>query len=140
MLSLTRRTEIPRPGNRPEQVPVEERPSVLGPGVQVEGVLEIDGEIVVGGLIRGRIAALKVTIAAGGYVEGDIIAREVVIGGRLNGRVFAPNVAVEASADVEGRVFHTQISVAQGARVNGRMPWRPISYFETLDQLPEIRT
>ena len=140
MLSLTRRTEIPRPGNRPEPAPAEERPSVLGPGVQIEGVLEIDGEIVVGGLVRGRIAALKVTIAAGGYVEGDIIARDVVIGGRLNGRVFAPNVAVEASADVEGRVFHTQISVAQGARVNGRMPWRPISYFETLDQLPEIRT
>ena len=140
MLSLTRRTEIPRPGTRPEQAMAEERPSVLGPGVQVEGVLEIDGEIIIAGLVRGRIAALKVTIAAGGTVEGDIIAREVVIAGHLNGRVFAPNVAVEASADVEGRVFHTQIAVAQGARVNGRMPWRPVSYFETLDQLPEIRT
>jgi hypothetical protein len=54
--------------------------------------------------------------------------------------VFAPSVSIEASADVEGRLFHTQIAVAQGARLNGRMPWRPVSYFETLDQLPEIRT
>jgi hypothetical protein len=48
-------------------------------------------------------------------------------------------VSIEASAHVEGRLFHTQIAVAQGARLNGRMPWRPVSYFETLDQLPEIR-
>ncbi len=118
----------------------EEPRSILGPGVRVEGVLEIDGELVIAGRVRGRIAAVKVVIAAGGDFEGDIVAREVVIAGRLNGRVFAPNVAIEASADVEGRLFHTQIAVAQGARLNGRMPWRPVSYFETLDQLPEIRS
>jgi cytoskeletal protein CcmA (bactofilin family) len=103
-------------------------------------VLEIDGELVVSGLVRGRIAALRLVIAAGGCVEGDVIAREVVISGRLNGRVFAPAVSIEASAEVEGRIFHTTIAVAQGARVDGRMPWRPASYFETLDQLPEIRS
>ena len=27
------------------------------------------------------------------------------------------------------------VSVAFGARVDGRMPWRPLNYFETLDQL-----
>jgi cytoskeletal protein CcmA (bactofilin family) len=90
-------------------------------------------------MVRGHIAALRLVIAAGGYVEGDIVAREVVIAGRLNGRVFAPNVAIEASAEVEGRIFHTNVSVTQGARVNGRMPWRPVSYFETLDKLPEAR-
>ena len=117
----------------------EPPPSFLGPGVGVEGVIEIEGELVISGVVRGRIAALKLVIAAGGYVEGDIVAREVVIAGRLNGRVFAPTVAIEASAEVEGRIFHTNVSVTQGARVNGRMPWRPVSYFETLDQLPEAR-
>jgi cytoskeletal protein CcmA (bactofilin family) len=102
-------------------------------------VLEIDGELVIAGVVRGRIAATKLVIATGGYVEGDIVAREVVIAGRLNGRIFAPTVAIEASADVDGRIFHTNVSVAQGARVNGRMPWRPVNYFETLDQLPEAR-
>ena len=136
MLSLTRRTEIQRPGSIPVAgVP----PSVLGPGVTVQGVLEIDGELVIAGVVRGRIAAMKVVIGAGGNFEGDIVARDVVIAGTLNGRVFAPNVSIEASAHVEGRLFHTQIAVAQGARLNGRMPWRPVSYFETLDQLPEIR-
>lgn len=118
----------------------QEPPSFLGPGVGIEGVLEIEGELVVSGLVRGRIAALKLVIAAGSTVEGDIVAHEVVIAGRLNGRVFAPNVSIEASAEIEGRIFHTNVTVARGARVTARMPWRPVSYFETLDQLPEVRS
>jgi cytoskeletal protein CcmA (bactofilin family) len=139
MLSLTRRSEVPRPkgGTAPEEAEVP--PSFLGPGLGVQGILEIDGELVISGVVKGRIAALKLTIAAGGYVEGDIVAREVMISGRLNGRVFAPTVSIAASAEVEGRLFHTNISVERGARVNGRMPWRPVSYFDTLDQLPENR-
>ena len=140
MLTLTRRSEAQRPGSKTAPGEAEAPPSILGPGVGVQGELEIEGELVVLGLVRGRIAAIRLVIAAGGYVEGDIIAREVVIAGHLNGRVFAPTVSVEASALVEGRLFHTHITVAQGARMTGRMPWRPVSYFETLDQLPEIRT
>src|SRR5438445_11056341 len=125
MLTLTRRSEVPRPDGRTMQEEAETPTSFLGPGLGIQGVLEIDGELVIAGLVRGRIAALKLVIAAGGYVEGDIVAREVVIAGRLNGRVFAPTVSIEASAEVEGRIFHTNIAVERGARVNGRMPWRP---------------
>jgi cytoskeletal protein CcmA (bactofilin family) len=118
----------------------ETPPSLLGPDVVIDGVLEIEGELVVYGLVKGRIAALKLVIAEGGMVEGDIVARDVVIAGRLNGRIFAPNVSIEASAEIEGRIFHTNVTVARGARVTARMPWRPVSYFETLDQLPEVRS
>jgi cytoskeletal protein CcmA (bactofilin family) len=118
----------------------EAPPSVLGPRAGVRGTLEVDGELVVSGQIIGRIAALRLVIAKGGYVEGDIVAQEVVIAGRLNGRVFAPTVAIEDGAEVEGRIFHTNVTVARGAHVTGRMPWRPISYFENLTTLPEVRT
>ena len=138
MLKMTHRSEVPR--TRTLQDEAQAPPSFLGPGVGIEGILEIEGELVVSVLVKGRIAALKLVIAAGGYVEGDIVAREVVIAGRLNGRVFAPTVSIEASAEVEGRIFHTNIAVERGARVNGRMPWRPVNYFETLDQLPEVRS
>jgi len=138
MLKMTHRSEVPR--SRTLQDEAEAPPSFLGPGVGIEGALEIQGELVIAGLVRGRIAALKLVIAVGGAVEGDIVAREVVIAGRLSGRVFAPTVSIEATAEVEGRIFHTNVSVERGARVNGRMPWRPINYFETLDQLPEVRS
>jgi cytoskeletal protein CcmA (bactofilin family) len=139
MLELARRAQVQRPGPGTAQTEDAVPPSVVGRGAGIRGVLEVDGELVVSGLVRGRIAALRLVIAEGGCVEGDVIAREVVINGRMNGRVFAPTVSIEAQAEVEGRIFHTNITVARGARVSGRMPWRPISYFERLDNLPEIR-
>jgi len=139
MLTLARRSPVQQSGQSSAHAEAHEPPSFLGPGVGIQGVLEIDGVLVVAGLVRGRIAALKVVIAAKGYVEGDIVAGEVVIAGRLNGRVFAPMVAIEATAEIAGRIFHTQVSVERGARVTARMPWRPLSYFETLEKLPEIR-
>jgi cytoskeletal protein CcmA (bactofilin family) len=139
MVPLARRIPAQQPGLNIVNAEDVAPQSFLGPGVGIQGALEIDGELVVSGLVKGRIAALRLVIAANGSVEGDIIATEVVINGRFNGRVFAPTVAIEAGAEVEGKIFHTNVTVARGARVTGRMPWRPLSYFETLDKLPEIR-
>jgi cytoskeletal protein CcmA (bactofilin family) len=140
MLTMARRTPAPRPGqNVVAHEEAGEPPTFLGPGTAIHGALEIDGELVVSGQVKGRIAARRLVITADGYVEGDIIAGEVVIAGRLNGRVFSPTVVIEDGAEIEGRIFHTNVTVARGARVTGRMPWRPLSYFETLDKLPEVR-
>lgn len=114
-------------------------PSRLGKALTVKGLVETGGELHVLGNIEGRINADRLVVGNGGVVEGDIVARDVCIQGRLIGRVFALNVAVESSADIRGRIFHNTVSVAFGARVDGRMPWRPPQYFETLDQLPETR-
>lgn len=140
MQILAHKSRAQGPGQKLALGPeAEAPPSFLGSRVGIRGALEVDGELVISGHVAGRIAALRLVIAKGGLVEGDIIAREVVIAGHLNGRVFAPTVVVEDSAQVEGRVFHTNITVARGARIDGRMPWRPLSYFETLDKLPEAR-
>jgi cytoskeletal protein CcmA (bactofilin family) len=136
MLASANRSAALRPGHDLE---AEGPSSFLGPGVGIRGALEINGELIISGRVEGRIAARRLVIAEGGYVEGDIIAREVVITGRLNGRVFAPTVAIEAGAWVDGRIFHTEVTVAKGAHVEGRMPWRPPSYFENLNKLPEVR-
>jgi cytoskeletal protein CcmA (bactofilin family) len=139
MLTSARRSSAQRPGLSTVPSEAEALRSFVGPGVKIQGALEINGELVISGLVKGHIAALKLIIDAAGYVEGGIIAREVVIVGRLNGKVFAPTVSIEGGAEVEGRIFHTNITVARGAHVVGRMPWRPVSYFESLDKLPEIR-
>lgn len=137
MLTNARRSPAQKPG--PAHADTDAPPSFLGPRTGIAGILEMDGELVISGQVKGQIAALRLVIAAGGAVDGDIIACEVVINGRMNGRVFAPTVAIEASAEVDARIFHTNMTVARGAHVSGRMPWRPLSYFETLDKLPEAR-
>ena len=118
---------------------VELPPSHLGTMLTVKGVLDTDGEIFVDGKVMGRISASRLVLNANGYVEGDVIARDVVLCGRMAGRVFAFNVTLDSSADITGRIFHHTVTIAKGARMNGRMPWRPLSYFETLKQLPENR-
>ena len=113
--------------------------SHLGRAITVNGVLDTDGELRIHGHVQGRVNAERIVIAAGGSVEGDVVATDAFIEGRLNGRIFALNVTLESSAEITGRVFHNTITVARGARIDARMPWRPPNYFETLDQLPETR-
>jgi cytoskeletal protein CcmA (bactofilin family) len=114
--------------------------SRLGRALTVKGQLDTDGELHVHGSVQGRGNAGTLVVASEGHVEGDIVAHDVHIIGRLNGRIFAVNVTLASSADVSGRVFHNATTVERGARIDARMPWRPPSYFETLDQLPETRT
>jgi cytoskeletal protein CcmA (bactofilin family) len=114
--------------------------SHLEKGLTARGVLDTNGELRVSGNFIGRINAGRLILDADGYVEGDIVAREVRVEGRLRGRIFALNVTVESTADVKGRIFHNTINVAKGARIEGPMPWRPPSYFDQLEQLPEARS
>jgi cytoskeletal protein CcmA (bactofilin family) len=125
----------PARGREAEILPL----SQLGTALTVTGVLDTEGEVQIHGTVQGRINAERLVLGACGTVEGDIVARDVRIGGRLNGRVFALNVTLDDTADVSGRIFHNTVTVARGARFEGRMPWRPPSYFEALDQLPETR-
>jgi cytoskeletal protein CcmA (bactofilin family) len=132
MFSLARRTDA-RTAPAREALPV----SILERAFVVRGVLECDGEVRIHGHIVGRIDADRLILESDGLVEGDIVANEVRIAGRLIGRVFAPTVTIDETADITGRIFHTNVTAARGHKLEGRMPWRPVSYFQTLDQLPE---
>lgn len=115
----------------------DDQASHLGKAMIVKGNLVTTGEIYVDGIVRGKIRADRLVLCAGGSMEGDIVANDVRIGGRLIGRVFALNVTLDSSADITGRIFHHTATVAKGARIDGRMPWRPQNYFTSLDQLRE---
>jgi cytoskeletal protein CcmA (bactofilin family) len=114
--------------------------SHLGEAITAEGFLDTDGDLHVHGRVFGRVCADRLILGSGGYLEGDVVARDVQIGGRLSGRIFALSVTLDSSAEVTGRIFHNEVTIAKGARVDARMPWRPPSYFETLEQLPESRS
>jgi cytoskeletal protein CcmA (bactofilin family) len=134
MLALARRTN-----GKPYRDRAELGPSHLGPGFAARGLLESESDLHIHGKVVGRINAIRLILEPGSHIEGDVVAEDVRIAGRFSGRIFAPNVAIDASADVSGRIFHTTVTVARGARVDGRMPWRPATYFETLEDLPETQ-
>jgi cytoskeletal protein CcmA (bactofilin family) len=111
--------------------------SLLARGLKIRGTLDTTGEVHIFGHVTGRINAGRLELGRGGYVEGDIVAKEVLLCGRLKGRVFALDVTIAPGAILEGRVFHHTISVAKEAQIEGRMPWRPLNFFETLTDLPK---
>ena len=133
MSAVPRRTLVKPPAAHADELPT----SHLGRTVTIKGVLDTDGEVHIHGNVRGRINADRIVVCSDGYFEGDIVAREVRITGRLNGRVFAFSVTLDDSASIIGRIFHHRATVAKGARIEGRMPWRPLNYFESFDQPPE---
>ena len=113
--------------------------SRLSRGLTITGKLDTEGELHVHGRVLGTVRADRIVIAPGSDVEGDIVARDAQISGRVLGRVFALNVSLDSTADVTGRIFHHTVEVARGARIDARMPWRPLNFFETLEQLPETQ-
>jgi cytoskeletal protein CcmA (bactofilin family) len=113
--------------------------SRIGSGLTVTGHLESEGELEVHGKVLGSLCVDRLVLAQDGAVEGDIVARDARICGRVNGRVFALNVMLDSTADIKGRIFHHTVEVARGARVDARMPWRPLNFFETLEQIPETQ-
>jgi cytoskeletal protein CcmA (bactofilin family) len=121
--------------------PIADLPaSRLGRASTVRGRLDTDGEVTIHGNVLGWIYADRLVLAADGYVEGVVVARDVRIEGRMNGRIFGFHVTLESSADMTGRIFHHTVTVAKGARVDGRMPWRPLNFFESFEQPPETES
>jgi cytoskeletal protein CcmA (bactofilin family) len=112
-------------------------PSRLSRKLNVTGDIVASGELTVDGSVTGSVRAQRFVLGPDGLLEGDVLALEAEIYGRLNGRVFASKVSLAATCHVKGRVFHHTIEVARGAFIDGRMPWRPPAYFETLDEIPE---
>jgi cytoskeletal protein CcmA (bactofilin family) len=100
----------------------------------VLGQLDSAGEIHIHGTLKGDVCASRIMLGADGFVEGNLIAQEAILGGRIEGRVFAFNVMVEGTAVIHGNVFHHELTVAAGAHLDGRTPWRPVNYFENISQ------
>lgn len=132
MFASQRRTDA-----RPAPAREAEPASHVGTASKISGTLDAGGDLHIHGHVTGRINADRLIIERDGFVEGDIVANDVRIAGKLVGRVFAPTVSIDETADITGRIFHTNVTAARGHKLEGRMPWRPVSYFQTLDQLPE---
>jgi cytoskeletal protein CcmA (bactofilin family) len=110
--------------------------SRLGRGLTITGELYTEEDLHIYGRVLGTVCADRIVIALGSDVEGDIVAHDAQISGRVLGRIFAVNVRLDSSAEVTGRIFHHIVKVAPGARIDGRMPWRPVNFFRNTRTTP----
>jgi cytoskeletal protein CcmA (bactofilin family) len=91
------------------------------------GDVHFCGNLDVEGLVQGNIIAKPdkdalVRIVGKGRVEGQIRAPSIVINGVVEGDVHSSKLLELASKGrVQGNVFYTQVEMAAGSEVNGKL-------------------
>jgi cytoskeletal protein CcmA (bactofilin family) len=97
--------------------------TLLGQNAEIKGNVSVDGAVVIDGRLEGDVTATdRITIGTHGQVRGNLNAPEVVVGGTVFGDISAPERAeLLAGAQVAGDIRSPRLSVADGARVSGRM-------------------
>ena len=98
--------------------------SFIGPEVVVSGDVATSAHLHVDGRIDGNVRCVQLCEGATGVIAGDIVADEARIAGLVEGTVSAATVILEASARLAGDVSYDTISIAAGARIDGRLARR----------------
>ena len=104
--------------------------TIMGQGLRIvtRGTLQVDG------CIEGDVVGQEVIIGERGQVTGVVSGETVVVRGGVSGTVKAMTVILQSGAKVEGDIHHHQLTVEQGAHLDGRVR-RPQ---DTSELKPEI--
>ncbi len=107
--------------------PADERVSLLGPKSILSGDFATTEELVILGQVDGgRVQAPSVTIGPTAHVTADIHTGTIRIEGVVVGNVYAKvSAIVHATATVLGSVHSPQLTVQDGATVNGAINQEP---------------
>jgi cytoskeletal protein CcmA (bactofilin family) len=91
--------------------------TILGSNINIisREALQIDGEV------RGNVSGKRISIGAGGTVDGSITAETVEIDGRVDGSVKAVAITLNPSAKVSGDLLHRILVIAEGAEFEGNV-------------------
>jgi cytoskeletal protein CcmA (bactofilin family) len=115
---------VPTPAPPPKVTTVKERhESFFGPGVTIEGRIEGDANVRIGGKFTGNIhIAGNLVIDRGARIAATINAETVSIQGELEGNIAAnAQVALLESGQVIGDIKAATLTVAAGARMRGNV-------------------
>lgn len=112
----------PSPSRRPQDVRPE-GPSVIGPGTEIVGHVDMRGDLRVEGRIEGTVSVEgEVVISERGSVEGEIDADEVVLEGRVEGSVRARGSArFRSGCRMRGDVTSPVVEIEEGGLLDGRV-------------------
>ena len=97
--------------------------TVIGQGMDWHGDLVTAEDVVVYGILVGNIeSTCQVRVERSGRVRGRISAARVVVVGIVDGDVAAARrIEVESTGRVKGEVAARSVSLAEGARVGGKV-------------------
>jgi len=96
-------------------------PTLIGVGTLVVGNLECEGDLVVGGTVRGNsIVRGAFTLFEGARWEGCVEAKFALVAGEVEGELrVSEKLEIRKSARIRGVVSARSVAVAQGAVIEG---------------------
>ena len=91
--------------------------TISGQGLKIStrGTLQVDGRV------EGDVIGTEVIVGENGHVTGMVQAERVIVRGRVHGTVRGLSVTLASGSHVEGDVHHRELSVEQGAHLDGRV-------------------
>lgn len=98
--------------------------SVIGSDITIVGQkisIIAQTNVQVDGDVRGDIDGRQVTVGSTGKVTGTITAQSIEVRGEVNGALKGASVTLHPTARVDGDILHQTLSIAEGARFDGRV-------------------
>src|SRR3954464_5467147 len=97
--------------------------SVINDRLTIRGELDTDGTVRVDGRVEGPSHRAGILIVGtGGFVVGDVEAKDVVVAGQIQGNVHASGrIQIEAGASVLGQIRANSMVLLEGATIPGQV-------------------
>ena len=109
-----------KPEAREATASVPKVPTIISADMTIRGDLIGAGDLQIEGNVHGRIDVDHLVIAAGGSVEGDVVAKKVRISGALDGSLSADQVTLAGTCNVRGDIEYETLVMEAGARLEGQ--------------------
>jgi cytoskeletal protein CcmA (bactofilin family) len=97
--------------------------TIIAQGVRVEGDFHSQGDVVIDGEVAGSVETQSaLSIGETAKIHADVKAKSAVVAGEVVGNIFAADMLeLLATSHVKGDIVTARISVAAGARINGKV-------------------
>jgi cytoskeletal protein CcmA (bactofilin family) len=97
--------------------------SVINDRLTIRGELDTDGTVRVDGRVEGPShRAGTLIVGPGGFVVGDVTAKDVIVAGQIQGNVHASGrIQIEAGAAVLGQIRANSMILLEGATIHGQV-------------------
>jgi cytoskeletal protein CcmA (bactofilin family) len=100
----------------------EQLESFIGSGTEFQGELNVKGTLRVDGRFDGKVNAAWIILGETGLIKGEISAKKIIIAGKVEGNLRVQEIVeIKATGKVFGDIFTNKISMAEGAKVNGKI-------------------
>lgn len=96
-------------------------PSIISIDLKITGDLYSEGEIQVDGHVTGDIHAKVLLVGKSAEINGEIFAETIRVHGSVNGQIKAKYVNLAKTARVVGDIHHENLSIQEGAFLEGLM-------------------